>query len=429
MPDRDDLRLTRRRAVEALRNGVPNQAAVEMLGCRQPAAEAAFNERLAQAAESDESDGHSGAVSGVLFSGNFGSGKSHLLTHLERLALSQDFVCSRVAVSKETPLYDLGKVFKSAVENARMPGRQGRMIEELLSTVDWTSERSARFFEWADALSRAGGLSRMFPASLLVYERAGDPEVNSRIESFWAGDRIRVADINEGLRQIGQKKNYSFRAPRAADLPPQRLRFATALIRAAGYRGWVILLDEIEVVGYYSLLQRGRSYAELARWLEPEAAGACPGLVAAGTVIDAFYLDVISPDGKQDCDYVKPKMDASRYADLAARAEAGMRLLDDRRCIPLETPTDEDVQVTIEKLRRIYSDAYDWDAPAVTVTSGGAGTRDRMRYWVRASIMEWDLMRIYPGARPEPVDGGFRHTYKENADLERASRDDSPDAG
>ena len=424
MADRDDLRLVRRRALEALRNGVPNQAAVEILGCRQPAAEAAFTERLTRAADDD---GGSGDGSGVLFSGNFGSGKSHLLTHLERLALSHGFVCSRVAISKETPLYDLGKVFKSAVENARMPARQGRMIEELLSAIDWKSERSARLFEWADAASRTGALSRLFPASRLVYERLGDSELNHRIESFWAGDRIRMADINEGLRQIGQKKNYSFRAPSAASLPPQRLRFATELIRAAGCRGWVILLDEIEVVGYYSLLQRGRSYAELARWLAPATGDVCPGLVAAGTVIDAFHLEVVSPDGKQDCDYVIPKMEASRHADLAPRAEVGMRLLNDVRCIPLARPTDEDIRGTIEKLRGIYSEAYGWEAPAVTVTSGGRGTRDRMRYWVRASIMHWDLMRVYPGARPETVDDGFRHSYKENADLERASQDDPMD--
>ncbi|MCE2515349.1 MAG: DUF2791 family P-loop domain-containing protein [Acidobacteria bacterium] len=426
MTDSEDVALTRRRALEALRNGVPNPAAVEILGCRQPAAEAAFTERLARAAEGD---GRSGGVPGVLFSGNFGSGKSHLLTHLERLALSRGFVCSRVAVSKETPLYDLGKVFKSAVENARMPGRQGRMIEELASAMDWKSEPSAGFFQWTDGEARAGRLSLLFPATLLVYERLGNPETNRRIESFWAGDRIRAADVNEGLRQIGQKKNYSFRAPRAADLPPQRLRFATALIRAAGYRGWVILLDEIELVGYYSLLQRGRSYAELARWLAPAAGDVCPGLVAAGTVIDAFYLDVVSPDGKQDCDYVRPRMEASRHADLALRAEAGMRLLHDQRCIPLEDPTDQDVRGTVEKLRRIYSEAYGWDAPAVTVTGSRAGTQDRMRYWVRAAIIEWDLMRIYPGVRPETVDGGFRHTFKENTDLERASQDDPPDAG
>ena len=55
----------------------------------------------------------------MLISGDFGSGKSHLLTHLEQQALSQGFVCSKVAISKETLLYDLGKVLKSAVDNGR----------------------------------------------------------------------------------------------------------------------------------------------------------------------------------------------------------------------------------------------------------------------------------------------------------------------
>ena len=94
-----------------------------------------------------------------------------------------------------------------------MPGRQGRMIEELASAMDWKSEASAGFFQWTDGEARAGRLSLLFPATLLVYERLGNPETNRRIESFWAGDRIRAADVNEGLRQIGQKKNYSFPRP------------------------------------------------------------------------------------------------------------------------------------------------------------------------------------------------------------------------
>ncbi len=80
-------------------------------------------------------------------------------------------------------------------------------------------------------------------------------------------------------------------------------------------------------------------------------------------------------------------------------------------------------------LRRIYSEAYDWPAPAVTMTRDGAAARNEMRYWVRASINQWDLMRICPGARPETVDDGYRHTYTQNTDLERASQDEPGDAG
>ena len=93
--------LAYRLALEALRNGVPNREAVRIMGCNQPMTETRFNEMLTGAGESNNSVG-------MLVSGDFGSGKSHLLAHLEHQALSQNFICSKVVISKETPLYDLG---------------------------------------------------------------------------------------------------------------------------------------------------------------------------------------------------------------------------------------------------------------------------------------------------------------------------------
>ena len=292
----DDNRLACRRALEALRSGVPNREAVKMLGCNQPQAESLFADLLARAADKDNPP--SGAL-GMLVSGDFGSGKSHLLTHLEHQALSQYFVCSRVAISKETPLYDLGKVFKSAVENGQMPNRGGRLIEELVHALNLDSSEYADFFHWANDAS-ASGLSQIFPASLHVHEESNDLELNNVIESFWGGSPISVATVRGGLRQIGQVQSYSFRSPKAVDLPPQRLRFAIELIKAAGYKGWVVLLDEIELVGSYSLLQRGRSYAEVARWLGQTQGEAYPGLVAVGAVTDDFASELF--DRREDRD-------------------------------------------------------------------------------------------------------------------------------
>ncbi len=413
--------LSCRRALEALRNGVPNREAVEILGCNQPQAERRFTDLLTRVTEPD---GPTDAP-GMLVSGDFGAGKSHLLTHLEHQALSRGFVCSKVAISKETPLYDLGKVFKSAVENGRIPGHSGRLVEELVQSFRPDSQAYAAFFEWANKAAHDGALSQLFPASLMVHERAGDLELNGEIEAFWAGDRIKISRVKNGLRQIGQLQNYPFRAPKAAELSPQRLRFATELIKGAGYKGWVLLLDEIELIGSYTLLQRGRSYAELTRWMGRAVNESCPGLVTVGTVTDDFASVVISPDGaKKDRDYIGPKLADSRYRDIAARAETGMRLLE-RECTPLTSPTETDVRETVETLRRIYSTAYGWDAPPLQGETGGAGYRNRMRYKVRASINEWDLLRFYPGSSPEIEGAEFRLDYAENADLERESRDDA----
>ena len=414
--------LSCRRALEALRNGVPNRDAVEILGCNQPRAVGDFTALLAKAADADEPP--DGAL-GMLVSGDFGSGKSHLLTHLEHQALSQGFVCSKVAISKETPLYDLGKVFQSAVDNGRVPGHAGRLMEELGQALKPDSPAYAAFLQWANKAAHDGLLSRIFPASLTVHERSEGLEINSQIEAFWAGDRIKVSTVKDVLRKIGQLQNYPFRAPKAADLPPQRLRFANELIRGAGFEGWVVLLDEIELIGSYTLLQRGRSYAELARWQGKAHNEPCPGLVAVGTVTDDFALAVISPDGrKKDRDYIGAKLNGSRYKGITARAETGMRLLE-RECLPLASPTETDDRETVEKLRRIYGAAYGWDAPALRGDTGGAGFQNRMRYKVRASINEWDLLRFYPGSRPEIEGDEFHHAYEVNADLERGSGDDA----
>ena len=417
--------LAGRLAMEALRNGVPNGEAVRLLGCNQPRAEARFAKMLTSAMDIANPLGN---TQGMMVSGDFGSGKSHLLAHLEHQALDRGFVCSKVVISKETPLYDLGKVYKSAVENGRIPDRSGRLIQELGQVIKPDSKAYAAFYTWANNAAANGLISPMFPASLLVHERSGDLELNGEIESFWAGDRILISRVKSGLRQIGQLQNFSFRAPKAADLPPQRLRFAIELIKGAGYKGWVILLDEIELIGSYSILQRGRSYAELARWLGQDANETYPALVVVGTVTDDFASVIISPDGdKKDRDLMGTKLEGSRYKDITDHAKIGMRLLE-RECEPLKTPDDDDVNVTVEKLRQLYSDAYGWDAPALQGKAGGAGFQGRMRYKVRAAINEWDLRRLYPGSDPDPEINEFRPVYDENVDLERESKPAAGDA-
>ena len=228
--------LTCRRALEGLRNGVPNEKAVEILGCNQSQAENQFKELLSKVVDSDDPPPSS---LGMLVSGDFGTGKSHLLSYLEHQALSQGFVCSKVTISKETPLYNMDKVFKSAIDYGRMPDRTGQLMEELGLKLEDSPNAYARFFQWAN--SEQNGLHTIFPATLMVHERANDLELASKIRAFWSGEKIRTPDVKDGLRQIGQSANYSFRAPRARELPPQHLRFATELVKGAGYKGWVVL--------------------------------------------------------------------------------------------------------------------------------------------------------------------------------------------
>ena len=411
-----------RQALEALRNGVPNREAVEYLSCHQPEVEGRFDELLRRAADVENPPEN---ALGLLVSGDFGSGKSHLLSYLEHRALQAGFACSRVTISKETPFYQLGKVFTSAIQHARLAERTGQLMEEIGDKLnDRHSLAYDRFSRWV--MRDDQQLHQIFPATLMVYENLDDSELRSKIESFWGGDAIKVAEVKEGLRLISQQRSFPFRAPKVAELPPQRLKFAVELIKGAGYKGWVVLLDELELVGNYSPRQRARSYAELARWLGKATDEQYPGLVVAAAMTQGFEAEVLGSLGKGDNIHAPNRLREQREPRLAALADAGIQTIE-QDTIALRMPDEEHFRETIEKLGQIYTAAYDWEAPPADVSLGGAGYQTTMRYKVRAAINQWDLMRLYPNAHPETEASGFTHQYNEMPELEEETPEQEQD--
>ena len=411
-------RLANRRALEALRNGVPNGDAVAVLGCNQPSVEREFNSMLARV--SGES-GMADAGLGMLVAGEFGTGKSHLLSYLETQALQRNFVCSRVVISKETPLFDVEKVFKAAVANGRVPGITGHMVEEIAQTLEYNSQSYADFSVWANR--EDNGLHRILPATLLIHEKETDPELLNEINWFWAGEKMQLKSVRDGLTHIGERQAYSFRAPIARNMPPQKLRFLLELIKAAGYRGWVILMDEIELIANYSVLQRARSYGELTRWLGQATDEKYPGLVVVGTVTAGLAELVL--DTKEDRDKAAPRLRArGRDTDNlnAARAETGMRLIE-RGILPLDDPDDATLSVLYDKLKDIHSQAYSWDAPDIDRRIAQT-RRPRIRSFVRRWINEWDLRRLYPELEPDIEVTEVKFRYEEDTALEHPASDD-----
>lgn len=406
--------LADRRALEALRSGVPNEDAVRVLGCDQPGVESRYLAGLDAVESAIEQDVQE---KGLLIAGGFGTGKSHVLEYLEHLATSRGFITSRIVISKETPLYDRQKVFRAAVQSARVPGRTGPAIPEIAVTLRTESSAYAKLYQWAN---HDTGISPLFPATLLLHERLrNDPDLVQSIENFWAGDPLPVARVRDGLRQIGEAAAFSLRAVRARDLTEQRFKFASRLMIGAGYRGWILLIDEVELIGRYSLMQRGRSYAELARWLGHAESGELPGVLAVAAVTDDFALAVIQQKG--DRDYVGAKLrdkGTDEMITTAARAESGMRAIE-RDAILLSPPTAETLYDTYQKLREIHGRAYAWH-PGQLETGLITHSR-RMRSHVRRWINEWDLERLFPGQVVQTVEQELKPSYAEDETLEESA--------
>ncbi|HZN74597.1 MAG TPA: BREX system ATP-binding domain-containing protein [Micromonosporaceae bacterium] len=403
----DDV-LTCRRVVEALRAGVPNRSAVAALGSEQPAIEDRF-QALCQAAAG-------GTAGGLLFGGGFGTGKSHLLEHLAQLALEAGFTVSRVVVSKEMPLHDPVKVFRAAVETAGRLDQARPALVEAAAALDVDGRAYVELLRWAT--STGSGLNERFPATLALFAqlREQDAAYADAIVRFWSGDPIAVPELRRRMREIGEQRPV-LSPVSAAELGRQRLRFAARLLAAAGSAGWVILFDEVELIGRYSLLQRAKSYAELARWMRGDLGGPGVPVAAVFAMTDDFEAAVIT--GRNDRDQVPSRLRAKgtpEAEELATAAQLGMRIID--REMHLLTPPDElELKQVYTRLREMHARAFGWDPPDVAGLERLGATR--MRQYVRAWINEWDLVRLDPAYRPQTAILDVASDYRENPDLEQ----------
>ena len=112
-----------------------------------------------------------------------GEGKSHLLEYLQHIAIEENFVCSKVVISKETPLHDPVKLYRYAIETAMVPCKRGSALPEIASRLDPASEAYIKLDTWLH--SPNSKLNSRFPASLFLYSRMGNNmELRDRIISF-----------------------------------------------------------------------------------------------------------------------------------------------------------------------------------------------------------------------------------------------------
>ena len=183
-----------RRALEALRAGVPSRDAVGLLGSGQAEIEDRFLALVERARD--------GAAGGMLLGGGFGSGKSHLLQHLGQLALNAGLAVSRVVISKETPLHDPVKVFRAAADSAVVAGRHGTAIAEAAAELHLDGPVYAELLSWAG--SPESDLNARFVASLLLFARLRDrdPEYADALVRFWSGDPLPAPELRRRLKVV-----------------------------------------------------------------------------------------------------------------------------------------------------------------------------------------------------------------------------------
>jgi len=416
-----DEQIRNRRAMEALRNGVPNSDAVIALGCNQSEIEAKFQQQLL---DTSRAIARGLQNEGMIVGGDFGSGKSHLLQYLMHYALKENFVCSKIVISKETPLFDPAKLFRAAIECAVVPKKRGSAMTETATALDPKSSKYKDFYIWTQ---QKRGLNTRFAATLFLYERMrNDPELSNRIIRFWSGDRISSSEIKRYLKACRERVNYEIENISQKELSLQRFKFTARLVAAAGYSGWVLLIDETELIGRYSLLQRAKSYAELARWmgkLNDESDFA--GLTAVFSITTDFYSAIL--EGRDDINKIPAKLKAKGSKSellLASQARRGMQIIQNELQV-LRPPDTEVLEQTYEMLKAIHAKAYDWEPPPVKTAERLITTQ--MRQYIKTWITEWDLKRLDKDYQPEIEVEPLERDYSEDRNLVVETEEDDID--
>ncbi|MCE5254505.1 MAG: DUF2791 family P-loop domain-containing protein [Actinomycetia bacterium] len=409
-----DTALQPRRAIEALRAGVPNRDAVQALGFAHEGLLQVFEEKVGSLHEGMTSDEQ---PQGILIAAEFGAGKSHALEYLSCRALERRCAVSRVVISKETQLFDPLKVFRASVRTLRVPDRKGDALEEIVFTR--LGKDAGRF----DALClwlRQGKVNSRFNATIRLYEDArSNPELHERLAHFWAGGRLNVTQLKRDLRACGAAGVYPLEKISSKELARQHFAFMARLIYAAGYSGWVILLDELELMSRYSVLQRGRSYAELARLFGLYPKSAMPGLLTVGTITKDYEYEML--ERRDDVNQIGFRLRSRGDAEselAAALAEKTMDFIRKPSAL-LPEPDQDKLRLTWDRLKTLYAEAYGScpeESQGPTKVYGW-----QMREHIRSWITAWDLRRLDPAYRADVVVNRMGADYTEDRVMEESS--------
>lgn len=327
-----------RQMIEALRSGVPSRLVGRYFSEARGDLMRQITDRLDHLKTEDKS-------SGMIITGKYGEGKTHLLNSVFAMAQERNMVVSWLPLSKETPLDKLHLVYPKLIASTYLPGHEepGFMnrFEEKLPDSSFASDLLMK------AASDLSCNKIYYVLKTLIREQ--DEEMKYRLECDLEGDFMPNADIKREYRALyheAAKFNENFRKTQNC---PDYLIFMSALFQQLGYDGWVILIDEAELMGRLGKKARINAYTNMAQFLIPAASLHSVFSMLAFTA--SYPTEVI--EGKQDYE---------NLAELFPENQEPARTVMDQICKAkqLAPLSESEIRMVVEKIIDYHQAAYDW---------------------------------------------------------------------
>lgn len=372
-------------AVEALRSGIPTRLSTRLLPDVRPELIATIRSQL-QALLAGQSP------PGSLIWGAYGQGKTHTLTTVEHMALDLGLGVSRVALSRTVSCHNLHAFYGRVAANLRLPNSGIPGVQYLL-------QERQRFGDMGQVFD-LDRYDHPLPAWIFwdALRTTGEEQ-----ESLY-GDITGAAKI-----PLSEWKRIH-RLVSSGSLPPLPGAFKVTqharayfgvladALKAAGYHGWVILIDEVELVGRLGPNARIKAYEHL-HWLLNWGPSHPFPLYTLG--VAALGLQEIWRGSHRAPD----KGDQQRLVEQARqkRGEASAEIIQDffQKALdgeqnPTLPPLDpKRIRELLQQVQYLHAQAYGWD-PHLNVDEVMAQVGAKpLRSYLRAALETLDLAFVY----------------------------------
>lgn len=190
----------------------------------------------------------SGGSAYKIITGEYGSGKTFLLNYMRKMAVKEGMVVAQLEIDRAFRFYNLEHLYYYIMHNLYIgdSGDQKTSFEDLferwLSRLQNESNRESVHEEIQNVVEQISKHNATFGRGFLSYIKArisGDHETKNAIEGWLTGEKNIPYTMKKRFDMVGSVNKLN-----ALDF----LRAFVKLITLLGYKGFVILVDEFDLV-------------------------------------------------------------------------------------------------------------------------------------------------------------------------------------
>lgn len=364
--------------IEALRSGVPSRAVGAYFSDARPGMLNRIRTRM-------EAVRNTGRSEGMVFRGNYGEGKTHMMNTVFSMASDANMVVSYVSLGKETPMHAQHLLYAKLIANTYLPGTQQPGFRQKLEEIAPGSGAAGELL----AYTATGLQTNKIYHVLKAMWGTQDEEEREQFLADLEGDFVSVAQVKRVFRRVTGKPaqfNQNFTKTKHCG---DYFAFMSTLFRRIGYSGWVILFDEAELIGRLGKKARAKAYHAMQGFLQPPAE--LEAVFSLFAFSSSFTEEVI--DKKHEFDNAE-----EIFADDPSALKNVKSVLNDViNSQELASLSKAEILRVLDSIQMFHGMAYDWEprigAEAIYDATEGAGYLLRTR--IRAAIELLDQLYQY----------------------------------